>query len=58
MVKRLNYELALLATINIHLIFYISLLKLAPLGALPALVTDIEPANLNAEYKVEAILNY
>ena len=58
MIRRLNYELALLVTMNIHLIFYISLLELAPPGALPALVTDIEPANPNAEYKVEAILNY
>ena len=42
---------------NIHLIFYISLLELAPLGALLALVIDIELANPNAEYEVKAILN-
>ena len=57
-IGRLNYELALLVTINIYLIFHISLLKLVLLGALLALVTDIEPINLNAEYKVETILNY
>ena len=43
---------------NIHLIFYISLLELVLPGALPALVIDIESANPNIEYKVEAILNY
>ena len=58
MVRRLNYKLALLATINIHLVFYISLLEPVLLGALLALVIDIELVNLNIEYKVEAILNY
>ena len=54
----MNYKLALLATINIYLIFYISLLKLALLGALSALITDIELINPNIEYEVETILNY
>ena len=58
MVRRLNYKLALLATINIYPVFYISLLKLVLLGALLALVIDIELVNPNIEYKVEAILNY
>ena len=44
---------------NIYPIFHISLLELALPGALPpALITVIEPINLNAEYEVEAILNY
>ena len=43
---------------NIHLIFHISLLELALLGVLLALITDIELINLNAEYEVEAILDY
>ena len=58
MIRRLNYKLALLTTINIHLIFHISLLKPALLGAPPALVIDIEAVNPDIEYKVETILNY
>ena len=57
-IGRLNYKLIFLVTINIHLIFYISLLELVLLGALLALVIDIELINLNTEYKVEAILDY
>ena len=57
-IEQLNYKLVFLATINIYLIFYISLLKLALLGVLLALVIDIELINLNIEYKVETILNY
>jgi len=52
-----NYKLTLLKTMNIHLVFYISLLELAPLGAPAALVTEIDPVNPNAEYKVETILD-
>ena len=43
---------------NIHLIFHISFLKLALLGALLALVIGIELIYLNVEYEVETILNY
>jgi hypothetical protein len=53
-----NYKLALPKTINIHLVFHISFLELVPLGALLAPVTEIEPVNLNAEYKIEEILDH
>jgi hypothetical protein len=43
---------------NIHLVFYISLLELVLLGALPALITEIELVNPNTEYKVEEILDH
>jgi hypothetical protein len=43
---------------NIHLVFYISLLEPVLLGVLPALVTKIEPVNPNAEYKIEEILDH
>jgi hypothetical protein len=43
---------------NIYLVFYISLLELVLLGVLPAPVTEIEPVNLNIEYKIEEILDY
>ena len=36
-----NYRLKLLKTIKIHLVFYISLLKLVPLGSLLALKTEV-----------------
>jgi hypothetical protein len=39
--RRLNYLLILLKTINIYLVFYISLLKLILLGALLALLIEI-----------------
>jgi hypothetical protein len=53
-----NYELVLPKTMNIYLVFYISLLELVLLGALPAPVTEIELINPNAEYKIEEILDY
>jgi hypothetical protein len=53
-----NYELVLPKTMNIHPVFYISLLEPVLLGVLPAPVTKIELVNLNAEYKVEEILDY
>ena len=53
-----NFQLVLPKTINIYPVFYIFLLELAPLGVLPAPVIEIQPINLNAEYEVEAILNY
>jgi hypothetical protein len=43
---------------NIHLVFHISLLELVLLRALPVPVTEIEPVNPNAKYKVEEILDY
>jgi hypothetical protein len=53
-----NYELVLPKTINIHLVFYISLLELIPLGVLLAPTTEIELVNPNTEYKIEEILDY
>jgi diacylglycerol kinase len=43
---------------NIHLVFYISLLELVLLGVLLALVTEIELINPNMEYKIEEILDH
>jgi hypothetical protein len=54
----INYELVLPKTINIHPVFHISLLEPVLLGVLLAPVTEIEPVNPNAEYKVEEILDY
>ena len=53
-----NFQLVLPKTINIYPVFYISLLELVLLGVLPALVIEIQPINPNAEYEVEAILDY
>ena len=52
-----NFQLVLPRTINIYPVFHISLLELVLLGALPTLVTEIQPINPNAEYEVEAILD-
>ena len=48
--------MALLKTINIFLIFYISFFKKALLRALPALITKIKLINPNTEYKIKLIL--
>ena len=53
-----NFQLVLPKTINIYPVFYISLLELVLLGVLPTLIIEIQPINLNAEYEVEAILDY
>jgi hypothetical protein len=53
-----NYKLVLPKTINIYPVFYISLLELVLLGVLLAPVTEIEPINLNTEYKIEKILDH
>jgi hypothetical protein len=53
-----NYELVLPKTMNIHPVFYISLLEPVLPGVPPAPVTKIEPVNPNAEYKIEEILDY
>ena len=54
--KSLNYELALLKTMNIFPVFHISFFEKALSGALPASITEIQPVNPNAEYKIEKIL--
>ena len=53
-----NFQLVLPKTINIYPVFHVSLLELALPGALPAPVIEIQPVNLNAEYEVEAVLDY
>lgn len=52
-----NYELSLPKNMNIHPVFHISLLELAPEGAPPAPNIEIDPVNPNAEYDVEEILD-
>jgi hypothetical protein len=54
----INYKLILPKTINIYPVFYISLLELILLGVLLAPITEIEPVNPNAEYKVKEILDH
>ncbi|EDN91529.1 hypothetical protein SS1G_00932 [Sclerotinia sclerotiorum 1980 UF-70] len=53
----LNYELALPKNMNIHPVFHISLLELAPPGAPKAPETEIISTDQNAEYEVENILD-
>jgi hypothetical protein len=53
-----NYELVLPKTMNIHLVFYISLLVPVLLGVLLVLITEIKLVNPNMEYKVEEILDH
>jgi hypothetical protein len=53
-----NYKLVLPKTMNIYLVFYISLLEPVLLGVLPAPVIEIEPVNPNTKYKIEEILDY
>jgi hypothetical protein len=57
-IRLVNYKLVLPKTINIYLVFYISLLELILLGVLLAPVTKIELVNPNTEYKVKEILDY
>jgi hypothetical protein len=52
-----NYYLELPKIMNIHLVFYISLLELVPPGVPNTLYTEIEPVNPNTEYEVEEILD-
>jgi hypothetical protein len=53
-----NYELVLPKTMNIHLVFHISLLELILPGVLPVLVTEIELVNPNVKYKIKEILDH
>jgi hypothetical protein len=57
-IRPVNYKLVLPKTINIHLVFHISLLELILPGVLLAPVTEIEPVNPNAEYKIREILDH
>jgi hypothetical protein len=57
-IRLVNYKLVLPKTMNIYLVFYISLLELVLLGVLLAPVTEIEPVNPNAEYKIGEILDH
>jgi hypothetical protein len=57
-VGKVNYKFKLLANIGIYSIFYISLLKPALPGVLPAPVIEITPNFNNLKYKVEKILDY
>jgi hypothetical protein len=43
---------------NIYPVFHISLLELVLLGVPLVLVTEIEPVNPNAKYKIKEILDY
>jgi hypothetical protein len=53
-----NYKLILPKTMNIHLVFHISLLEPVLPGVLLVPVTEIELVNPNMEYKIEEILDY
>jgi hypothetical protein len=53
-----NYKLVLPKTMNIHPVFYISLLELVLLEVLLAPIIEIELVNPNTEYKIEEILDY
>jgi hypothetical protein len=53
-----NYKLVLPKTMNIYLVFHISLLEPVLPGVLPAPITEIEPVNPNIKYKIEEILDY
>jgi len=52
-----NYELRLPKSMNIHPVFHVSLLELAPPGAPKAPTTEIEPVNPEEEYEVEQVLD-
>jgi hypothetical protein len=55
-IRLVNYKLVLPKTMNIHPVFHISFLELVLPGVLLALVTEIEPINLNIKYKIKEIL--
>jgi hypothetical protein len=54
----INYKLVLPKTINIHLVFHISLLELVLLGVLLVSITEIELVNPNTEYEIKEILDH
>ena len=58
-VAKLNaFEFYFLKTINIHLVFFVLLLKLAHKKAPLALYTEIKLVNLKFKYEVKKTLNY
>ena len=57
MIGPINYELKLLKTMEIHLVFHISLLELALDGALRVPNTNIIVKNTDMEYDVGEILD-
>jgi hypothetical protein len=57
-IRLVNYKLVLPKTINIHPVFYISLLELVLSGVLLVPITKIEPINPNIKYKIKEILDY
>jgi hypothetical protein len=56
-IRPVNYELKLLKTMEMHLVFHISLLEPAPNGAPRVPDTDIIVKNTDTEYDVEKILD-
>jgi hypothetical protein len=57
-IRLVNYELILPKTMNIYLVFYISLLELVLLEVLLVPVTEIKLVNPNTKYEIKEILNY
>jgi hypothetical protein len=57
-IRLINYKLVLSKTINIYLVFYISLLELVLSGILLVLVTKIKLINPNTKYEIKEILDY
>ena len=55
---RVNYKLALPKNIKIYPVFYISFFELVPLYTLSIPYIEIDPINLDTEYKVREILDY
>jgi hypothetical protein len=57
-IRLVNYKLVLPKTINIYLVFYISLLELVLLGILLVPIIKIELINPNTKYKIKEILDH
>jgi len=56
--KLINYKLILFKIMNIYLIFFFFFFKLVFPSAFTMPITKINLINLNAKYKIKAILNY
>jgi hypothetical protein len=57
-IRLVNYKLVLPKTMNIHPVFYISLLELILSGVLLAPITEIELISPNIKYKIKKILDH